>query len=41
MLFKIAKDHGWNEEDIALLSKVTPHEFYEMFKRLRALSCGR
>lgn len=37
VLFKIAKDHGWNEEDIALLSKVTPHEFYEMFKRLRGL----
>jgi hypothetical protein len=37
VLFTIAKQHGWNEEDIALLSKVTPDEFYAIFKRLRGL----
>jgi hypothetical protein len=37
ILFTIAKQHGWNEEDISRLSKVTPDEFYAMFKRLRGL----
>jgi hypothetical protein len=37
VLFQIAKDHGWHEEDITLISKVTPDEFYAMFKRLRGL----
>jgi hypothetical protein len=37
VLFTIAKEHGWHEEDIILLSKVSPDEFYAMFKRLRGL----
>jgi hypothetical protein len=31
VLFQIARDHGWHEEDITLISKVTPDEFYAMF----------
>ncbi|WP_315775338.1 MULTISPECIES: hypothetical protein [unclassified Bradyrhizobium] len=37
VLFQIAKDHGWHEEDIVLLSKVTAEDYYAMFKRLRGL----
>lgn len=37
VLFQIAKDHGWHEEDIVLLSKVTPEEYYAMFKSLREI----
>ena len=37
VLFNIAKNHGWNEEDIVLLSKLTPDDYYTMFKTLRGL----
>lgn len=37
VLFNIAKNHGWNDEDIVLLSKLTPDDYYAMFKTLRAL----
>jgi hypothetical protein len=37
VLFNIAKSHGWNEEDIVLLSKLTPDDYYTMFKTLRGL----
>lgn len=37
VLFEIAKNHAWSQEDITLISKVTADEFYKMFKRLRDL----
>ncbi|MET4072696.1 Cdc6-like AAA superfamily ATPase [Bradyrhizobium sp. S3.2.6] len=37
VLFEIAKNHAWSQEDIALISEVTADEFYTMFKRLRGL----
>ncbi|QOG21366.1 hypothetical protein [Bradyrhizobium sp. SEMIA] len=44
VLFGIAENHGWNEEDIDLLSKLTSDDFYAMFTTLRGLklrSAGR
>ncbi|MGY4433127.1 hypothetical protein ACVWWO_005604 [Bradyrhizobium sp. F1.13.1] len=37
VLFQIAKNSGWGEEDVALLSKLSPDDFYAMFKTLRGL----
>jgi hypothetical protein len=37
VLFQIATNSGWGEEDIALLSKLSPDDFYAMFKTLRGL----
>lgn len=37
VLFNIAENRAWNEEDIVLLSKLTPDDYYTMFKTLRGL----
>ena len=37
VLFDMAKNHGWSDEDIVLLSKLTEDDLYKMFKTLRGL----
>ncbi len=37
VLFQIAKNSGWSDEDIALLSKLAPDDFYSLFKTQRGL----
>jgi hypothetical protein len=32
ILFSIAKTHGWNDADIAILSALSPDQYYEVFK---------
>ncbi len=35
VLIDIVKNSGWNDEDLVLLSKLSPDDFYGMFKTLR------
>jgi hypothetical protein len=35
VIFNIAKNSGWNQEDITLIATLSPEDFYEIFKRLR------
>jgi hypothetical protein len=37
VLFDMAKNHGWNDEDVTLLSMLTEDDFYKLFKSLRGL----
>jgi hypothetical protein len=37
VLFLIAKNSGWGDEDVALLSKLSPDDYYAMFKSLEGL----
>jgi hypothetical protein len=37
VLFDMAKNHGWNDEDVTLLSKLSEDDFYKLFKSLRGI----
>jgi hypothetical protein len=37
VLFQIAKNSGWGDEDVILLSRLSPDDYYAMFKTLRGL----
>lgn len=41
VLLEIAKNSGWNDEDIVLLSKLKPDDFYTIFKTLRGADLRR
>lgn len=41
VLLAIAKNSGWNDEDIVLLSKLSADNFYDMFKTLRGADLRR
>lgn len=41
VLLEIAKNSGWNDEDMVLLSKLSADDFYKMFKSLRGVDLRR